>query len=223
MNDISSRLLEETPEVIASRLMQKASHQDGLPEIAVGLMLLTFAALYGLQVVFPPGSTINKDASSAVLVLMMLMIIPFYGLQWATKKIRARFLMGRVGYVKLKPLNRRQFGRIVTACLVAMGVAAVLAAIVSYFVFSRHPLVPFRMLLAVNGIGFASLAAIGGRRIRYYVLGGLEAAIGIVLAFSGVSMNAGMTILYALPGLFCLVSGCIALTALLRTPVEAGE
>jgi len=43
MNDTSSRLLEETPEQIAGRLMQKAHNQDGLPEIATGLILLTFA------------------------------------------------------------------------------------------------------------------------------------------------------------------------------------
>jgi hypothetical protein len=219
MNDTSSRLLEETPEAIASRLMQKAYNRDGLQEIAVGLLLLTFAGLYSLQVVFPPGSTINKDASIAVLALMMLMVIPYYGLQWAIKKIRMRFLIGRVGYVRLKPLNRQQFGIIIGTCCVAVIVAASLA----YIVASRHQLVPFRMMLAANGISFGLFAAVAGRRTRYYVVGLLLAAIGIFLAFSGVSINAGMAILCGFPGLFCLASGSIAMSILLRAPAEAGE
>jgi hypothetical protein len=223
MNDTSSRLLEETPEVIASRLMRKAYNRDGLHEIAAGLILLTFAGLYSLQIVFPFGSTINKNASTAVFFLMMLLIVPVYGLQWAIKKIRLRFLIGRVGYVKLKSINRKQLGRIIAITSVAMIVAAVLAAVVVYFIASRHPLLPFRTILAVDGVSFGFFAAIAGRSTRYYAVGGLLAAIGILLAFSGVSINAGMTILYAFPGLFCLVSGSIALSILLRTPAEAGE
>src|SRR5271165_3902094 len=109
MNESSSRLIQG-PDEIASRLMQKAQNRDGLPEIAAGLILLTFAGLFGLQVVFPPGSPVYKASNSGVFALMFLMLIPIYGSQWAIRKLRARFLIGKVGYVKMKALNRGQLG-----------------------------------------------------------------------------------------------------------------
>src|ERR1039457_6907934 len=47
----------EDPKIAADRLMQSAYNRDGLPELAVGLLLIVFAALmYGLGL-FPMGST----------------------------------------------------------------------------------------------------------------------------------------------------------------------
>jgi len=219
MTGSTYRIFEESPNAIAQRLMQKAHNRDGLQEIAAALILLTFAGLYGLQVVSPPGSPVYRASSSAVFAMMLLLVIPFYGLQWAIKKVRMRFLIGKVGYVKLKPLERKQLGRLVG---IALG-AAVVAAALAYIFASRHPLPTSSLLLAGNGISGGFLAAVAGRRTRYYIGGGLTAAIGVLLAFSGISPNAGMTILYGFIGLFCLVSGSIALSTLLRAPAEPGE
>jgi hypothetical protein len=219
MNDTSSRLLEEDPRAVAQRLMQKAQNRDGLPEIAAGLILLTFAGLYGLQVVFQPGSPIYKASGNAVLAMMMLLFIPFFGAQWAIKKLRMRFLIGKVGYVKLKPLNRKQLRRVISVAVAA----AVVASVLAYILASRHSLPLSSWILAGNGIPGGLLAAVAGRSTRYYIGGGVLAATGIALALSGVSQNAGMTILYGFIGLFCLVSGSIRLSTLLQTPAEAGE
>jgi len=219
VNDPSSRILEESPDVIAQRLMQKASNQDGLPEIAAGLILLTFAGLNGLQAAFPPGSPVNKDSGIALMALMVLLVIPYFASVWAIKKVRSRFLLGKIGYVKLKPLNRSRFSRVIVIGVIAFVVAAVLAAAAA----SRHAFPRLGWLLAVDGISFGFLAALSDRRPRYYIGGGLLAAIGVLLSFSNVSQSQGLTILYGFIGLFCLVSGSITLSTLLQTPAEPGE
>jgi len=223
MNDTSSRLLEETPEQIAGRLMQKAHNQDGLPEIATGLILLTFAGLYGLPLVFQPSSGVYKTSSYGVLAMMFLLLIPIYGSQWVIKKIRMRYLIGKVGYVKLKPLNRKQSGRLIGVVVVAAVVAAALAAALVYIIGSKHHLSLWSWILAGDGISGGMLACVGGRSIRYFIAGGSMAAIGIVLALRGTSPNTGLTILFGFIGLFCLFSGSIALSILLREPAESEQ
>jgi hypothetical protein len=215
MNDSTTHPLEDSPEKIAHRLMQKANNQDGLPEIGAGLVLLTFAGLNSLQAAFPPGSPVNKDSGVALMALMVLLVIPYFASVWAIKKVRSRFLLGKIGYVKLKPLNRSGFSRVIVIAAIAFVVAAVLAAAVA----SRPNL---SWLLAVIGISFGFLAILACPKPRYYIAGGSMAALGIVLAFRAVPSSAGMAILYGFIGLFCLVSGSITLATLLRTPADPG-
>jgi len=234
MNETSSRLFEESPERIASRLMQKVQNKDGLTEIATGLILLTFAGLYGLQLVFQPGSPVYKASSFAVLAMMMLIAIPIFGSQWVIKKVRMRYLIGKVGYVKLKPINRVQTGWLIVVAAVAAVVAAAVAGVVGRHLpsalavhesLSAQP-VPssaFSWILAGDGIAGGLLACVGGRSVRYFIAGGLFAVIGIVLALGGTLPNVGMTILFGFMGLFCLASGSIALSTLLRERSEPAE
>src|ERR1035438_6362765 len=126
MNHTSSHLLEETPNAIACRLMQKAHNQDGLPEIAIGLILLTTAALQWLQVAFPYGSPEYKVAPLGLGILVPALIL---GSQWAIKTVRRKFLIERVGYVEYKPVNRKRFWTVFgIAFLVAFAMAFAIAA-----------------------------------------------------------------------------------------------
>lgn len=219
MNETSSRHFEESPERIASRLMQKASYQDGLGEIAAGLTLLTFAGLYGLQLATQPGSPVYKASNYGVLAMMFLIAIPIYGSRWVIRKVRMRFLIGTVGYVKLRPLNRKQFGRMV----VAGAVGLVVAVVVAYIIGSRQHLTVLSWMLAGNGLSGGLLAFVGFRNTRYMVAGGLMAVIGFALALSRASLISGMAVLFGFMGIFCLVSGSIALWTLLRAPAEIAE
>jgi hypothetical protein len=49
------------------------------------------------------------------------------------------------------------------------------------------------------------------------------AALGILLAFRGVSLDVGLTILYGFAGLLALISGTVVFILILRQPVEPGE
>jgi hypothetical protein len=214
MTKSSFRLFEENPDGIANRLMQKAHNRDGLPEIAIGLTFLTVAALMGMQMAFHPGSPAYR---TAVLALMVLVPALMLGSQWAIKKVRRQFLIETVGYVQLKPVNRRRIGILIGIAFV-IAVAAIIAAYLG-----RGSFPPAAWFLAGTGIGGGILLAVSGRSPRS-VMGGVGmAATGIVLAFSKVSLEVGFAILYGVIGLLLFVSGSVVLLLLLRKPAKSGE
>jgi hypothetical protein len=210
----SSRIAEGTPDWIAGRLLQRAHTRDGLPEIAIGVTFLVIAGLMWLQVAFHPGSPAHR---AAVLALMVLVPALMLGSQWAIKKVRRQFLIETVGYVQLKPASQRRIG-IVIGIAVVIAVAAVIAAYLG-----RGSFLPAAWFLAGTGIGGGALAALSGRSPRYVIGGVVMAAMGIVLAFSKVSLEVGFTILYGLMGILALGSGVVVLLLLVCKPVEQGE
>src|SRR5579872_4963484 len=87
------------PEATARRLIHTAHNRDGLPEIAIGTILLTNAFIIWLQIAYPPGSLAYRSSWWG----MMLLIVPMIGgSQWAIKWARRRFLMAKDGYVEPK-------------------------------------------------------------------------------------------------------------------------
>jgi hypothetical protein len=212
MNDTSSRLLEESPDVIACRLMQKAHNLDGLPEIAIGSIFLATAGLQWLQVAFPAGSPLHKAAPLGLGLLVPALIL---SAQWAIKTIRRKFLIERVGYVELRPMNRKLFWTVFgIAFLVALAMAFAIAA---------RSVPPRSWLLATTGMCGGILAVKAGRLPRFVIGGVLMAAAGIVLGLTRMSVEVGFTILFGSMGLLSLISGCVVLLLFMRKTAGAGE
>ncbi|MGP8175241.1 MAG: hypothetical protein ACLP7O_11940 [Terracidiphilus sp.] len=212
MNEISRHMTDEDPNVIANRLMQKAHNRDGLPEIAIGLCFLTVAFTMWMQVVFHPGSMGYTAGFWSFALLVPAMIL---GSQWAIKRVRRRFLIEKVGYVQLKPVNRKRSG-------IVIGIAFVVAIVAAFAAF-KGSFPPASFVLAGTGIGGGVLAALSGRLPRYVIGGVIMAATGILVAFSKVSLGAGFMILYGFMGVLSLISGCVVLVLFMRKPAEAGE
>jgi uncharacterized membrane protein len=82
---------------------------------------------------------------------------------------------------------------------------------------------PTGWILAGTGIGGGALLILAGRQPRSVVSGVLMAATGIVLAFSGISLQPGFAILYGVIGLLLFVSGTVAFLTLITKPAEPGE
>ncbi len=212
MLDSTFHDIEGNPDAAVRQLMQKAQIQDGLPEIAIGFILLVLAGLMWLQVVFRPGSFWNLVTPLG----MIFVVSPMIGAApWIIRKLRRRYLIERVGYVEPKPTNRKRLA-------VVLGLAFVVAVAVAYVV-SRAKLPSASWMLAETGIVFGALSAYAGRLTRLMMVGAIMAATGIVLAFSKVSLEVGFAILYGLPGLLSLISGCVVLVLFLRNRDEAGE
>jgi hypothetical protein len=214
MSDSSYLHTSETPDAIAKRLMQKAHNRDGLPEIALGVLFLFFAGLEGLQVVFLPGSPAYRASSWG---LMLLCLTQPLALPWTITQVRRRFLIDKVGYVALKPVNRKLSATIIGLAFV-IGAAAAFAVSRGIEISS-----PSGWILATTGIFGGAIAAFGGRSPRFAIGGVSMAAAGILLAFSGVSLNMGLTILFGFTGLLSFVSGSIVFLILLRQPTATGE
>jgi hypothetical protein len=166
----------------------------------------------GLQVVFQPGSPAYKVAVWGFVLLCTTLPLAS---QWTIKKVRRRFLTGKVGYVEMKPVNRKLLGATLgIACLV--GAAAAFAA-------SRNLFPSASWMLAGTGIFGGALAGLTGRLPRFIIGGVMVAATGILVALSGVSLEMGLTILFVFAGLLSLLSGCIVFSILLRQSTEKGE
>jgi hypothetical protein len=230
MNNISLNLAPENPDAIANRLINKMEFRDGLQEIAIGLFILIYAALSGLQAEFK----LSWSFSSATPWTMMV-IFPVLGfaMQWAIKKVRKRFLAGKTGYVELKPVNRKQVGirlGFVLARSCVIGVVATLAMCAVVVATVKGGGVAHWSLFAPAGWGLAGIGIVGGafmvfrvRLLRYAIGGAVMAALGILLAFSRVSFAVGSTILYGFPGLLALTSGSIVFFLFLRQPPESDK
>jgi hypothetical protein len=74
-----------------------------------------------------------------------------------------------------------------------------------------------------TGIFGGALMVFRIRLLRYRIGGAIMAAIGILLAFSRVSLNLGLTILYCFAGFLALISGSVVFFLFLRQPAEPGE
>ncbi len=210
----SSRLLEENPDRIANQLIQKAHNRDGLPEIAIGLTFLLVALTMWMQIAYQPGSLTYKIAP---LILGLLVPALILSSQWAIKKVRTQFLIGKTGYVKSKPVNRKAAGMVVAIAFV-IAVAAVIAAYLG-----RNSSPPTAWFLAGTGIGGGLLLILAGRLPRFVVGGVIMSATGVALAVGGVSLGTGFMILYGIIGLLSLISGCVVLVLFLRQPTEPAQ
>jgi hypothetical protein len=182
-----------------------------LPEIAVGLSFLAVGALSYAQALLPRESIAFK---AAVLGLGLLIPVLCIGSLRALKWVRRRYLIERVGYVEPQPIGRKQAG---TQIILAVVVAAALFGAVTQF--SQ----PDRWVLAGTGLFGGALAALSGQLARFVIGGVLMAATGIVLAFSGVSLQTGLAILFGFRGLLALISGGVVFARFIRQPMEPGK
>jgi hypothetical protein len=201
--------VEADPDAVARRLMRIAHNRDGLPEIAIGTILLTTAFLIWLQVAYPRGSFAYQASWWGMMLLMMPMI---GGSPWAIKWVRRRFLIEKTGYVELKPVPK---GLLIVVTCIAFVVAAAMAWAVHL-----RALPPSGWLVAGTGLVWGLLAAYAGRLPRYVVGGVLMATVGICLGLSRVSFEMGSLILYGSMGMLSLVSGCVVLLHFVRMPSE---
>ena len=199
------------PDTVAKRLLQAAHHRDGLPEIAIGLIFLLVSGLTCAQVLLPRESLGFK---AAVVAFSFLIPLLCFGSPWGLKWVRSRYLIERWGYVQSQPIGRKQIG---IPILLGLLMATALFAFVS------GNAQPDRWLLAGTGLLGGALAAGCGRLPRFVFGGLLMAATGVLLAFSGVSLQIGFAILFGFQGLLALISGAVVFLRFLREPLEPGE
>src|SRR5579863_4813088 len=90
-----SRAMED-PDRLAGRLIQRAWNRDGLPEIAIGLILLFTSAVFAAQHLLEREWPVFR-----VLPVFIVLICPLtYMLPHAVKWARNRYLIERTGYVE---------------------------------------------------------------------------------------------------------------------------
>jgi hypothetical protein len=199
------------PDMIASRLLQRAHNLDGLPEIAVGLFFLMASGLSYAMATLPKGSL---GFGIAVLSFSFGLPVLLFCTRPLVYWVRRRYLVQREGYVQYKPWDRKRRIRFVGIGLTAV----VLMPIVNL---ALPPLGSW--FVTLTGVLMGLLAVICGRMPRFVFAGVLAALAGVLIARIDMPLGLGMAALFGFQGVVTLVSGGVTLIRFFNPPPTGAE
>jgi hypothetical protein len=180
-------------------------YTDGIAELASGGMFLLLGIYFAAQGFLEEGSLISVILQIS---LMLVMIGGAFGVRWVVNTLKARLTYPRTGYVEYR-VNEKE---VRVRRYVVAGVAMVIA-IVSILLVDRIRNLDSMALISglLVGIIFIALRGKSSGLKRFYVLGGLAIALGIVLSFSNLSQAYNLGLFYGLLGIVILISGGLVL------------
>jgi len=193
-------------------------YEDGLNEIALGLIFLLLGGYFFAQAAIPEGSPLN--AMLSVLFVFVIISSGFLVSRFI-RYFKRRITYPRTGYVafkKKKPNPKRRAAVVITSGLIGASLAAL---------YTLSPALK-ALFPALNGLLFAVAIFFIANKVglvRFHVLAAASAAIGVVVTTSGVGDIKGVSLYYGLFGAAMVVSGLAALIVYLRRSPrpEAGD
>jgi hypothetical protein len=204
----------EDPKVAAERLMQRAWNRDGLPELAAGLVTLTWAILFCGAAVLPKRSPLFvADVLAASFGCPLLGLVTPRLVKW----VRGRYLTDRVGYVRHGRNKQRERKVLWYGILSAIVVAC--ALLLGHLLFrgwNQWVLLMAGLLGGMWQIAFGWWTGVP----RMVVTGLLWALSGAALSLTNLPIEIAMPAWLGIGGLVGLVTGG---TVLLRFLAESGE
>ena len=195
----------------------RSFYEDGLTEIALGLVLLLLGGYFFAMAAVPEDSSLG-----GILTVLFVLVIVSAGflVNRLLRFLKRHITYPRTGYVTFKKKEPGPKRRVATA-VVAMIISAALAAL-----YSRAPSLKV-LFPAVNGLLFAIAVLFIANRIgliRFYVLAAASALIGFGIAAAGIGDIKGIGLFYLIYGAAIVVSGLAALVVYLRrNPRPAAE
>src|SRR3974390_2167070 len=146
-------------DALARGIVQRAHHRDGLPEIFTGAGLLIGSGMCWSDT-FPPGSRARIVSGIASILLVMAFTLAS---GWLMKRVRQRFLLDRVGYVRMKANGPALAFSLVIALIV--GIAMVLG------IRQMHSAEPAKWLIVLVGALAGLFQVVVGRLPRFWLTG----------------------------------------------------
>jgi hypothetical protein len=212
----------EDPDRLAQKLIRRAENRDGVYEIAVGIALLLVAAILTVQLNIEHGSLLRGVAWRGIFS-MALVVLGFpaisLALLAAVKWVRARFLIARIGYVEMNPLDAKGRKRLVFVSIFAVIFAAAISFAIALAVISST-----RQWVVVGfGVCGGILFPVCSRSWRFAFNGAVIALTGILLGIRNVGILAGCTAIFGAAGAITSITGTVVLLRFLRQTREAGD
>ena len=180
-------------------------YTDGIAELASGGMFILLGVYFAAQGILGEGSLISIILQIS---LMLVMIGGAFGVRWVVNTLKARLTYPRTGYVEYRVNEKEVRVRRYVVAGVAMVIAVVSILLVDH-IRNLDSMVLISGLLV--GIIFIALRGKSSGLKRFYVLGGLAIALGIILSFSGLSQVYNLGLFYGLLGIVILISGGLVL------------
>ena len=191
-------------------------YSDGIAELASGGLFVLLGLYFWLQVIFGEGSLISVFLQ---VILVLVMIAGFIGVRWLVNTLKARLTYPRTGYVEYRVDDRevRQRRWIIVA---AAALVAAMSITFEAYIRDLDSVVLITGILA--GIIFIALRGKSSGLKRFYALGGLAIALGIVLSLSTLSQIKNFAMFFSLLGIVIVTSGALVLRRYLNeNPVSA--
>ncbi len=195
-------------EKIEKRTVQ-SFYDDGLNEIALGLIFLLLGGYFFAQAAIPEGSPLNPVFSA--LFVLVIMSSGFLVNRFI-RYFKRRITYARTGYVAFKkkePSPKRRAAVMIVGGLMGGSLAALY--ILSPSLKALFP--------ALNGLLFAVAVLLIANKVgvvRFYVLAAASAVIGVAVTAAGVGDIKGVSLYYGLFGAAVTLSGLAALVVYLR-------
>ena len=206
-------------EKIEKRTVQ-SFYEDGLVEIAVGLIFVLLSAYFFSQTIIPKASSINAILTG--LFIIVLVSSNFLGSRFV-RFFKRRIAYPRTGYVAFK--KKEQSPKRRAAAAIAAGLIGASVAALYGLSSSTKALMPalFGLLLGIAVFFIAHRIGL----VRFYVLSAISAVIGVAVAVAGVEEMRGIFFYYVFFGASVLVSGVVTLVLYVRRfprlPTDAPE
>jgi hypothetical protein len=195
-------------EKIEKRVVQ-SFYDDGLVEIAIGLILVLLSAYFYSQTIVPKASSLNAILTG--LFMIVLVSSNFLGSRFV-RFFKRRITYPRTGYVAFKKKERspkRRAAAAIAAGLIGASVAALYGLSSSIRTF----------MPALYGLLFGVAVFFVAHRLgvlRFYLLAVASSIIGVAIAAAGVEETKGVFFYYFFFGVSVLISGLAALIVYLR-------
>jgi len=195
-------------EKIEKRTIQ-SFYEDGLTEIAMGLIFLILGGYFFATTVVPEGSALGAVLTG---LFVLVIISAAFLVNRFLRFFKRRITYPRTGYVTFKKKEPSPKRRVATAAVAAI-IGAGLAVL--------YGLSPSVKLLfpAINGLLFAVAVLLFANKVgllRFYILAAASAVIGFGITAAGIGDTEGISLFYLVFGAALVVSGAAALIVYLR-------
>lgn len=183
-------------------------YEDGLTEIATGVIFLLVGAVLALEAVATPGSPLEGLAAFGIVVVV---IGGIWGARWAVQRLKERYVYPRTGRVVYP--RRKSATRAIVAGVLAMVTSAVTAGLIASSRFDEA-LLPFFQGLVIGAVFLYWGQALG--LWRFFVVAAISVAIGLAVVLSGLEGNPAAAVCFTGTGLALAASGGYALASYFR-------
>jgi hypothetical protein len=199
---------EMDPAAVARRQIQQSHNRDGLPEVFAGVGLLIGSGMCWTDTL-SPGSKARVLLGIASILLVMAFCLASGRLM---KQVRQRFLLEKVGFVRMKA-NRPLLAFSLVIALV-VGIVMVLG------IRQMHSAEPAKWLIVLVGalVGLFQVAV--GRLLRFWLTGAFSVIAAFAIASSKLSFSVGLGTYFDLVGILEIIVGAVVFFRLLHQPAE---
>lgn len=193
-------------------------YDDGLTEIAIGILFLAIGALFLVEAFAPPGSLPNSFSALGIVILVAGGI---WVANWAVRAAKRRITYPRTGFVRYRQPARSTRRRLLT-----MAVAAVVSALTVRLLMAAAP-ASLAWIPALQGVFIGAFILYMASQVglaRLYLLALLSFVVGPSAALMGLGDTLGNGVYFAIMGAALVTSGVVTLVGYLRrTSPPGGE